>query len=137
MHAVVTGSSGFVGKHLDVVHLDHGRAGARRNHDVVIPLKLTDQLAGQIRGVIACAGIECRLTAAGLIERHLDIATGIFEQLERGKTDLRTRQIDKAGGEQTYARVGWVLVHRDIPFGIVFPQSGPLADLAREQLSAR
>jgi hypothetical protein len=39
------------------------------------------------------------LSAAGLSGRHIDIATGVFKQFDRSKTDGRTKQVDQAGYE--------------------------------------
>ena len=106
---------------LGVVQLQHAGAGARRRHHVVVGLEGGDRLARQLLRGRLVAGVVGRLAAAGLRRRHVDIAAGVGQQLDRRKADRGAEQVDEAGDEQTDARapfgrllgpiLAWLLRH--------------------------
>jgi hypothetical protein len=52
------------------------------------------------------AAIESRLPAAGLRARHLDPASGLLEQPDRGETHRGPEQVDQASDEQANPGTG-------------------------------
>src|SRR6266481_4396473 len=98
---------GVAVKQLAIMRFQHAGAGARGRHDVIIGREGLDHLFGDGARAAAVAGIEGRLSAAGL-GRHRDPAAGILQELDGREADRRPDQIDQAGDEKTDAlgRIG-------------------------------
>ena len=92
---------------------DRRRAGARRQHGVIIGLQRRHGLACQPCRIGVVAAVEGGLAAARLLPRHLDHATGLFQKLDGGEADPGADRIDEAGDEKTYPR-NWLSGHDDL-----------------------
>ncbi len=88
---------------LGVVRLDHPGAGAGRRDEVLAALELGQHFLGERARGGPVARVVAGLAAAGLSGRHVDLAAGRLEQLERRKADARTHQVDETGDEQADA----------------------------------
>ena len=95
---------GIVGEKLGEVRADHARAGARGSHHIVEAAEGLDHLARDGARGQAIAGIIGRLPATGLA-RHLDAAAGLLEELDGGKADRGTNEVDEASDEEADARL--------------------------------
>jgi hypothetical protein len=66
-----------------------------------------DRLARKLLRGGFVAGVVGRLAAAGLRRRHIHLAAGVGQKLDRGKADRGTEQVDEAGDEQADARAAF------------------------------
>jgi hypothetical protein len=51
-------------------------------------------------GGLTVTAVVSGLTAAGLVRRNHHLATRVFEQGERSKSNLRTHEVDQTGHEE-------------------------------------
>ena len=93
----------IVAEELGVVRAHHAAARAGRRDDGVEALELGDELPRERDRVGPVAGVVGGLATAGLALRDDHLHAGMVEELERGKTDRRTHQVDEAGDEQADA----------------------------------
>ena len=82
---------------IDAAIKDHATAIRRRelSKSSLLRIVYDDGAGGD-----AVAGVEGRLAAAAL-QRHVDDAARVLQELDGGKSDRRADQIDEAGDEQT------------------------------------
>ena len=95
---------GHVGEQAWVVCLDHARAGASGRHHVVIALETADEVLRERPRRGDGARVVAGLPAAGLLERHLDLATGALEQRDRCLCHRGAEDVHEAAHEKCHAR---------------------------------
>jgi hypothetical protein len=91
--------AGLLG-HPGVLVADGPGAGAARHHHRVVAGEAGDVPADQGKRLTGVAGVDVRLPAAGLRERHLDALAEPLQQPDGGLADLREHPVDQAGHEQ-------------------------------------
>ena len=82
-----------------VVMLDHSCAGAGRHNDVLRVAEDIQKMPGNLARFIRISAIECRLAAARLGLRKIDLETETLEYLSYRDADLREDLIDDARNE--------------------------------------
>ena len=92
-----------VRQHSRIVHADHARARSRRHDDEGVGFERRDDVARHRRRGRLIAAVIGRLAATAL-QRHVDLAARLFEQLGGGKPDLRPEHVGEAGHEQRNPR---------------------------------
>jgi hypothetical protein len=86
------------------MRLDHSATRARWHDDIIERLKLRNDLPCQTGRSIRSSGVESRLTAARLRERHLNGTISLFQQLDGGKSDLWSNEVHETRNEEPHAR---------------------------------
>lgn len=82
-----------------LAHEDH--AAGRRAHDIVVCFEQRIHAFRQRFGVFFETRIGHRLTAAGLVQRIVDLAADLAQQLVRRPPHLGIDRIDVTGNEQS------------------------------------
>ena len=78
---------------------DHGGARAGRHHHVFGIAEDLEEMAGDLAGFLAIAGVESGLAAAGLILGKIDRVAEALQHAGHGEADCGEELIDHAGDE--------------------------------------
>ena len=98
---------------IGVMHAYHPGAGAGRQNHKVERFEFGEEFLRHRLGRFAVARVVAGLAAAGLLFRHDDLATGRFQQLDRGKADTWAHGVNQASDEKSYAHRFLQMVRRN------------------------